>query len=175
VNAWTELLEAAREYRAATRGEIAQWRKNALGRVSRRLDAAILAIDSVGDQPSLFDQEPKVVVLSDLSKPEIGKFRATDPDTSREAAVAMYPHAKTLQRKLLTTAYNRPDRSICAFEAMQATGLDHNNASTRLSELKGGGWLEWRGKDRRKNPKTGRGQRVYYVTTAAIEKIERKR
>lgn len=78
--------------------------------------------------------------LADQTRPAAGLARSTDPSTSRRAAAAVWPRSGSQRLRLLFAARRRD--GITASEACELTGLPYQSASTRLSELVAGGWLE---------------------------------
>lgn len=150
MDAWSELLAAAREDH-----EKKHWPQPVDG---CRMCAALAAFPEV---PSLFDQIAEPPELSDLDANELGGFRATDPDTSRLAALYNYPRSGNQRHRIFIAAMEQGG-NITADECWMRCHLVHQTASTRISELTRGGWLEDSGKSRKS--RLGGEQTVWAVT-----------
>lgn len=86
--------------------------------------------------------EATAAVLDELPEPaanELGGFRSTDPDTSREAALVNYPHSGSQREALLWMVHDAGERGL-TFDEARALGL--YAADRRLPELRRGGWIE---------------------------------
>ena len=118
---WLELLAAAREAHAM--------------RPHQRLGWALEAFPEV---PSLFDPPlplPPPVPTVGLEENTLGAFRASDPDTSRQAAIGVLPRTGSQKVKIFEEAVQAGERGICTFEIVKRLNIAHQSASKRIGEL----------------------------------------
>lgn len=115
----------------------------------------------------LLDGEP-APESSNLEDSTLPGFRAGDPDTSRKAALDVYPRAGSRRRAILDAAIRAGGRGITYPEADGLPGV--RESWKRISELVEGGWLEATDRERR-NPETGSDVTVYVATDAAIKRV----
>ena len=109
--------------------------------------------------------------------PESPKARSTDPSTSKEAAVHNRPRAGSQRARLLEAIVfhstpgpgPRPRNGLTAEEAAKQTGIRLNSASTRMSELLRGGWIEESGQRR---TEAGENATVYVATAKASHRAD---
>ena len=73
----------------------------------------------------------------DYTAPTIGAFRASQPATARDAAVAAYATSGTQRQAILSALVAAGERGLTAHEAWEAVdGIAYPHvASTRLTEL----------------------------------------
>ena len=95
-----------------------------------------------------------------------GLARATDPQTSQDAAESINPRGQ--QEKLLRTLAHMTDAN--RYELAQAAGLTEYQAGRRLSELNDSGLIAWTGEVR--PGATGRSQSVWKVTQAGYRWLQ---
>ena len=77
-------------------------------------------------------------------------YRRNAPETSREAAEAIAPAARTLRDRVLTVLQSAYPDSRSSDQIAQAIGITHYSVRPRVSELVAGGKVE-RTDDRMKN------------------------
>jgi hypothetical protein len=136
MNAWEELLGAAREFHE----------QHPHGYECR----LCVALAAFSETPTLFDaplEEPPFDPLA-VDRNDIGGFRATDPSTSRRSAIDIYPKTGSMRGRAFAVILAAGDRGATVSEVIASTGIPHQTISTRLSELKRGGWVVARGERR---------------------------
>jgi hypothetical protein len=106
---------------------------------------------------------------SDLFAWPNAKARTTDPDTSKQAALANLPLKDTQRREILEIHLAYP-KGLTDDELSQLTHIRLNSLTTRRSELFQGGWLEDSGLERK--ARTGVFQVVWRVTEKAKSEIK---
>lgn len=129
---WNELLEASRDFHARTPHTFAGCR-------------LCEALRLFPETPTLFDPPAPQFDPDALDRNELGGFRATDPATSRKSAVGVYPRSGTQRHRAFLAILAAGERGATVSEVIERTGLPHQTVSTRISELKRGGWVEPRG------------------------------
>lgn len=128
MSAWQELLEAAREFHAAHPHREHDCR---LGR----------ALEAFPETPSLFDPPAEPEFDPDaLTEDRIGGFRKTDPDTSRKGAVFVFPRSGSQRCEAFLAIAQAGERGATVSDVLRATRGRHEVMSTRMSELKRGGF-----------------------------------
>ena len=86
------------------------------------------------------DDEPQQLDLASLSAPASPKARRGDPGTSHDAAKLAFPNQGN-QRYRILLAVGRVPGGLTAEQIAGRTGLKYVSVSTRVTELKRGGWL----------------------------------
>lgn len=157
MSAWFALLDAAREVENPPLG-------------------LVRALQPFPVAPSLFeplpDRPPEPFAGGGSPAPDapdanhLGGFRSSDPSTSRISALRNYPRSGTQRSRILDLALDLGD--VTTFECLGRLGLRHETASTRISELVRGGWLEDSGRTR-ESP-AGGVQTVWRPTRAAEDR-----
>lgn len=154
IDPWNELLEAARDFHSRIAHHCG----------SCRLAAALSRFAAT---PTLFDPPiPDPFDPEALDRNELGGFRATDPATSRKSAVSVYPRSGTQRYRAFASILATGERGATVSELIETTGLPHQTISTRVSELKRGGWVEPRGE---RTGDFGTAQTVHVATAKARE------
>lgn len=110
---------------------------------------------------TLFDYEPPVPV-------ETAHARATDPDTSREAAEAITPRMRELQARVLTYAATEGVAGFTDRDLEAAMGDSGSTWRTRRAELTAKGFIMDSG-CRQTYPPKGRRHIVWQVTAEGIK------
>lgn len=104
----------------------------------------------------------RVSAQEDPTKPGLGGFRRTDPDTSRLAAVQVYPRTGTQRERVLMAIHGAGDTGAIPYEIEAATGINYRSLTPRIGELKAGGWVAGTGDTRTGN--MGAEQEILVVT-----------
>jgi hypothetical protein len=89
--------------------------------------------------------------LSDAGEDKIGLFAADAKETSRLAAIQLYPRSGTARLRVLEAVADISAEvagGLTDYEIEQRTGMRHTTASARRNELVAGGWLVDTGKRR---------------------------
>ena len=155
MNPWEELLEAARDFHSA---------RHSSPIAACRLCAALEAFPT---ELTLFAAPiPDPPAIPEITANHLGGFRSTDPSTSRKAALDNYPRSGTQRARCFAAILMAGDRGATCAEVMDATDLAHQSASTRLSELKRGGWVVVAGE---RTGELGAKQEVLVATLKAKE------
>lgn len=100
--------------------------------------------------------------------PPTAKARRSDPSSARRAAVLAFPRQQNQRRRLLEAV--RTLGGATYEEAANATGIAGVSASTRLTELLDGGWLQ-RTADTRPTSNGGDAS-VLVLTAEAVRQLE---
>lgn len=157
MNPWDELLEASREFHSA---------RHSSPTTACRLCAALEAFPA---ELTLFAAPiPDPPDIPEITANRLGGFRSTDPSTSRKAALDNYPRSGTQRARCFAAILTAGDRGATCAEVMDATDLAHQSASTRLSELKRGGWVVASGE---RTGELGAKQEVLVATRKAREAV----
>lgn len=109
----------------------------------------------------------------DPTKPSLGGFRRTDPDTSRLAAVQVYPRTGTQRERVLLAINAAGDTGAIPYEIEAATRINYRSLTPRIGELKAGGWVVGTGNTRTGN--MGAEQEILVVTEKARDFIWSRR
>lgn len=120
--------------------------------------------------------------LSDPAAPTMGKFTKAGPDTSRLAALAVYPKTPTQRRRILEIMLKEehhpiphPDGGTMVVtgwtddEAEQRLGMLHTSYTARRGELVTGGWVYDSG--RRRKTRSGNEAVVWKLTAVGKARI----
>ncbi len=126
-------------------------------------DAIVQAWEELRADAASEDGEDQLRLSESVPAPTINpKSRSTDPRTSKAAALANKPRAGSQRARLLEAIVGRDPTGMTAEQASRATSIRLNSASTRMSELMRGGWIQESGETRR----TSTGERaIVYVAT----------
>lgn len=71
-----------------------------------------------------------------------GGSRATDPDTSRKAALQNMPRSGSQRHRALVAIVAAGEHGLTGHEVAETTGIEYRSVTPRLRELKDGGWIE---------------------------------
>lgn len=116
------------------------------------------------------------IALDDPTKNGIGGYRKGDPETSRKAAVDVYPRTGNQRHRVLMAIADAGARGAIAYEIEVATGINYRSLTPRIGELKAGEWVQGTGRTRVGN--MGAQQEILVLTDKAhlwIAKKERRR
>lgn len=81
------------------------------------------------------------LTLADAAPHPSTKHRRSDPPTAVKAAHAAFPLAGTQRRRILEAIWRAGD-GLTYEQVSERTGIRGVSASTRISELSRGGWIE---------------------------------
>lgn len=94
--------------------------------------------------------------LPDPTAPQLGKFGAGHPETSRRAAVLAYPRSGSQRAAILDAMAHRlsegQPEGLTAYEASAIIGRSPNQTATRMLELREQGWIRHNGQERATTP-----------------------
>ena len=116
--------------------------------------------------PDVLDEPAEQTLLLDPDADIPRGARADDPETSKEAARHRWP-SKGQRQQIIVALQDCPD-GLTAEEVADLTGMPYVSASTRVSELKDGGWIHPRGT---RTTSSGSEADVLFLTDAAQERV----
>lgn len=121
-----------------------------------------------GHDPAQLD----LSMLTTGATPPAHKARRRDSDTAKSAAVLAFPRAG-LQRRRALNAIAASDGGMTSEEVAAWLGSPYVSISTRLSELRDGGWIEDSGRRRKTSSRTA--AIVWVASHAGRGALERER
>lgn len=101
-------------------------------------------LDDLGvDRGEAFYVVPASELEATIGENSTGGARRSDPDTSKDAALEVFPRSGSQRRKIFDAIAAAGENGLTSEEVSESTGIAFARSSgPRISELKRGGWIE---------------------------------